>query len=146
VSSVNLGNRRRLDTEKAGLDFHRLIKRNIVAVHQNGSAGVVMKLLEAARVVNMSVGADDGFNRKLVTAQQFHDAMDFVARVKDDGLVRDGIADDRAVALQQADGNREVQKRPAIARGIGGSIFCTESIRHAASIALGFRWSVTRPW
>ena len=39
---VNFGKRRRLDAEECGLHVHGLIERNIVAMHQNGSAGIIV--------------------------------------------------------------------------------------------------------
>jgi len=132
---MHFGNRRRLDAEKAGLHFHRLIERNIVAVHQNRSAGVIVKFLQAADVVNVGVRADDGFYGESVAAEDVHDAVDFVAGVEDDGFPRDGIADDGAIALQQADRNSEVQHALAVLNNIRSAIFCTASIRHVVSIA-----------
>ena len=132
---MDFGDRRRLDAEKAGLHLHRLIERNIVAVHQNRSARVVVEFFQTADMVDVRVGADDSLDGELVAAEQIHDAVNLVARVEDDGFARDGIADDGTVALQQADGNGEVQQALAVWRSICAAVFRTLSIRHAASIA-----------
>lgn len=134
---VHVADGRRLDAKEARLHFHGLIERNIVAMHQNGSAGVVVEFLQAADVVNVSVGADDGFDGEFMAAEQIHDAVNFVAGIENNGFTRNGIADDGAVALQQPDGNGEVQQSLTVLRGVLRAILCTASIRHSASIALG---------
>jgi hypothetical protein len=134
---VNLSDWRRFDAQEARLHLHRLIERNVVAMHQNGSAGVIVELLQTADVVNVRVGADDGFYGELVAAEQIHDAVDFVAGVEDDGFTRDGIADDGAVALQDADRNGEMQQSLAVLRSVLRAVFPIVSIGHAVSIALG---------
>jgi len=138
---VNFGDRWRLDAEKAGLHLHSLIERNVVPVHQNWSAGIVVKSLQAADVVDVRVRADDSLYREFVAAEQVHDAVNFIAGIEDDSFARDGIADDRAVALQQADRNREVQEALAVLWGSRRSVLCSGSIRHAVSIAFGL-WSI----
>jgi len=125
---VDFGDGRRLDAEEGGLHFHSLIERNIVAVHQNRSAGVVVESLQAADVINVRVGADNGFDGEFVAAEQIHDAVNFVAWVDDDGFARDRIADDGAVALQNADGNGEVQQALAVVRDVACAIRYTVSI------------------
>jgi hypothetical protein len=58
-------------------------------------------------VVNVGVGADDGLDLKLVSAEEAEDAFHFVAGVNNDGFVSLRIANDRAVALKHA--NRELE-------------------------------------
>ena len=79
-------------------------------MHQDGSAGVLMELAEAADVVNVGVGTYDGFDGEAVAAEEFEDAGDFVAGVDDQRFAREGIADDRAIALQHSDGNGDVDQ------------------------------------
>jgi hypothetical protein len=79
------------------------------------------------------VSADDGFDSQLVAAEQVHDAMDFVAGIEDDGFARDRIADDGAVALQQADRNGEMEQALAVLC----SILCGGDVRHEGIIAFG---------
>jgi len=94
--------------EECCLDFHAAVEGEIVAVHHDGSAGVLVKLSEAADVINVRVGADDGFDFETVAANEAKNAFDFVAGIDDDALLGAGIADDGTVALQHADGNLEV--------------------------------------
>ena len=136
---VNFGDGWRLDAEEAGLHLHRLIERNVIAVHQNRSARVVVEFFQPADVVNVCMSADDRFDGELMAAEQIHDAMNFVAGVEDDGFAGKRIADDGAVALQDADRNREMQQALAILRSVPRSVFRTMSVRHAVSIAFGFR-------
>lgn len=79
-------------------------------MHEDRSAGVLMELAEAANVVDVSVGADDGFDGEAVATEEFEDARDFVTGVDDQRFAREGIADDRAIALQHSDGNGDVDQ------------------------------------
>src|SRR5438552_16229317 len=117
---VNFGERRRLDSEKSSLHVHRLIKRNVILMHQNGSASVVMQFLEATDVVDVGMGADDGLHLKFVAPEQIHDAMNFLARIEDHGFARDWISDDRAIALEQANRHGKVQE---FLRNLRGRLF-----------------------
>jgi len=65
--------------EECGLLVHRLIEREIVAVHQHGRACVLMELAQAANVIDVCVRADDDFYNELVASDQVQDARDFVA-------------------------------------------------------------------
>ncbi len=100
---VDFTNRRRRYSQERGLFFHAVVKRQIGAVHQYGSAGVREKLLQTADVINVCVRTDDCFDRQSVPADEIHDAADFVARIEHQRLASYGIADDGAVALQHAD-------------------------------------------
>ena len=64
-----------------------------------------MKSGKTAGVVYMRMRADYGANLQPVFAQYYGDAPNFVAGVHDDSFVRNGIAQDRAIALQNPDGN-----------------------------------------
>jgi len=97
--------------EKGGLDFHAVIKGEIIAVHHNGRAGVLVELGEAADVINVGVGADDELDDEFIAAQKTEDSFDFIAGVDDDGFAGFGIADDHTVALEHADGQLDVDHR-----------------------------------
>jgi len=101
-------------------------------MHQNGSACVIVQFLDAADVIDVGVRANDGFDGEFVAAEQVHDAVNFVAGVEDQSFARDWIADDRAVALQHADGNGEVEQALAV--------FCGGSVRHM------WNYNVIRSW
>ncbi len=94
--------------EKGGLDFHAVIKGEIIAVHHDGRARVLMELGEAADVINVGVGADDDLDDEFIAANQAEDALYFIARVDDDGFAGFGIADDHTVTLEHADGQLDV--------------------------------------
>jgi len=94
--------------EELGLDVHGVIEGQIVVVHHDGRAGVLMELGEAADVVNVGVGTDDDFHGELVAAEKAEDALDLIAGVDDDGFAGFGIADDQTIALEQADGQLDV--------------------------------------
>ena len=79
-------------------------------MHQDGSAGVLAELAETADVIDVGVGADDGFYGETMAAEEFEDAGNFVARVDDQSFARDRIADDGAIALQHSDGNGDVNQ------------------------------------
>ena len=98
----------RFDTEELGLDFHAVIEREIVVVHHDGRAGVLMELGKAADVINVGVGADDDFDGELVAAKKAEDALDLIAGIDDDGFAGFGIADDQTVALEHADRQLDV--------------------------------------
>jgi len=68
-------------------------------VHHDGRAGVLIELGEAADMIDVRVRADDGFDLEFVAAKEAENALDFIARVDDDGFERARITDNRAVAL-----------------------------------------------
>lgn len=68
------------------------------------------QLAEAADVVDVSVSADDGFDRQPVPAEQLQDARDFVTRINHERLSADWVSDDRAIALQHPDRNGDVDE------------------------------------
>ena len=75
------------------MDVHGVIEGEIVVVHHDGRAGVLMELGEAPNVIDVGVGADDDFDGELVAAEKAEDALDFIAGVDDDGFEDLGIAD-----------------------------------------------------
>jgi hypothetical protein len=85
-----------------------MIERQVVAVHHDRRSGVLVELGEAADVIDVRVGADDGFYGQLVAADEAEDAFYFVAGVDDDGFARFRIADDGAIALQHSDRDLDV--------------------------------------
>jgi aminomethyltransferase len=107
---IHVSDFRRGDTEERGLHFHPLIKRQIVAMHQDGSAGVLAKFAEAAYVVDMSMSADDGFDSEPMAAEKFEDAGDFVARVDHERFAADWVSNNRAIALQHSHWNGDVDE------------------------------------
>ncbi len=96
------------DAEEVRLHVHGMIERKIIAVHHDGSAGVLMEFGKAADMIDVGVGADDDLDGKFVAAEEIEDAFDFVAGVDDEGFARFGIANDQAIALKHADGELDV--------------------------------------
>ena len=105
---IDCGEFRGSDAEKRGLHVHALVERKIFAMHEHWRSGEMVELGQAADVVDVGVGADDGFCGKAVATEELEDAADFVTGIDDDGLARNGIADDGAIALQHADRNGDL--------------------------------------
>jgi len=128
--------------QEGGLDFHAVIKGEIIVVHHNGRAGVLMELGEAADVINVGVGADDDLDDELVAAQKTEDAFDFIAGIDDDGFAGFGIADDQTVALKHADGELDVDhlriggvgKTQSIERGVHLWKYSIEDVRRGCGL------------
>jgi len=123
---VHIGDFRRRDAEESGLHIHPLIERKVIAMHQNGSAGVLPKLAEAADVINVGMRADDGFNGQAVAAEKFEDAGDFVAGVDDESFAAGRVADDGAITLQHSYGNGDVDE------ALGYGVECRNGVVHKA--------------
>jgi tRNA-modifying protein YgfZ len=91
--------------EPLRLHIEMAVEFQIVLMNQDRRACGAMQRGEAADVVNMRVRADDRANFQIMAAESFEDALGLVARVHNDGFARYRIAENRAVAFQQADGN-----------------------------------------
>src|SRR6267143_66770 len=113
---IDIGKLRRVDAEERRLHLHRLIERQVVAVHQHGCARVLMKFAQAADVIDVRVRADDGLYDELMTAEKVQDAIYFVAGVHHQRFVRHRIADDRTIALQHPYGDGDMDQ--SLSRGI----------------------------
>jgi hypothetical protein len=109
----------RAETEKGRLDLQGVVEREIVVVHHDGSAGVLMELGKAADMIDVGVGADNCFDGEFVAAEEAEDALDFVTGVDDDGFMSFGIADDGTVALEEANGDLDVDHLRI--GGVGGA-------------------------
>ena len=79
-------------------------------MHEHRGACILVKLAEPADVIDMRVGADDGFNGKFVPAEKVQDAVDFVAGIDNQGFTGDRIADDGAIAVQYSHRNGDVDE------------------------------------
>src|SRR5216683_4313180 len=100
----------RNNTKKRSLDIHCLIKRQVLAMHHDGSAGVFVQLAKPADVIDVRVGADDRFDGELMASQEVQNAADLIAGIDHQRFARDRIPDNRAVALQHPHGNRDVDE------------------------------------
>ncbi len=117
---------RRGYAKESGLDVHRLIEWQVVAVHQDGSAGKLVELGEPSDVIDVRVRADNRLDGEPVPAKHVEDSGNFIARINDQRLARHGIAYDRAVALQQAHGNRDSNQ------ALAGRVESWKGVAHSA--------------
>src|SRR6266550_1475010 len=139
---IDVGKLRRVDAEERRLHLHCLIERQVVSVHQHGSARVLMKFAQAADVIDVRVRAYDGLDGELVSAEKVQDAIYFVAGVHHQRFARHRIADDRAIALQYPhwDGDmdqsfsRGIEDRSAVAHE-GEYTIGDEGIRRRRSVS-----------
>jgi hypothetical protein len=99
----------------SSLRFHAAVERQIITVHHDRGAGVLIQLRKATDVVDVRVCADNGFDGQFVPAQKTENAFDFVPRIDHDAFQRAWVADDGAIALQHADGDLEIDHL-----GVGG--------------------------
>ena len=128
---IDFSELRRADAEEGCLHVHCLVERQIVAVHEHGGAGVLMKFAQAADVIDVRVSADDCFYDELVTAEKIQDAIYFVARVDYQRFARGRIADDGAIALKHP--NRDGDVDQTISGGTEGG----EAVAHASHYSIG---------
>jgi hypothetical protein len=95
-----------------------------------------MKFAQAADVIDVRMGADDGFYCEFVTAEKVQDAIYFVAGVNHQRFARDGISDDRAVALQHPYGDGDVNQ------SIDGGIDSCSTVAHDEDYITGHRGGI----
>ena len=135
---VNFDQFRRGHAEEGGLDFHTAVERKIVSVHHDRRAGVLIQLRQAAHVIDVRVGADDGFDGELVAAEETKEAFDFVTRIDDDALKGARVTDDGTIALQHANRDFEIDhlRIGRVGHAVGGS-----ELVHGESIPLAF-WRI----
>ncbi len=113
------------------MPVHGLIQRQVIAVHQHRCARVLVKLAQPADVIDMSVRADDGFDRQFVPAKEVQDTRDLVAGIDDQRFARDWIADDGTVALQHPHGDGDVDQ------SFRGGIQSRQVIAHEQDYIIG---------
>src|SRR5258707_14664869 len=70
---IHFGEVRRVHAEECGLLVHRLVKRQVVAVHQHRRAGVLMEFAQAADVIYMRMRANDDLYNELMTPEKIQD-------------------------------------------------------------------------
>jgi folate-binding protein YgfZ len=92
-----------------------------------------MQFAEAADVIDVRVGADDGFDDEAVASNQVQDASNFIPGVHYQSFARGGIADDGAIALQHP--HRDSDVNQSVSRGAQRRASVTH--RHEYSIANG---------
>ena len=80
-------------------------------------------------MINVRVGYDDLLHGELVLAHDGENARDIVARINHHGLAGALIADDRAVALQRADGNDLVDHEESLQFTVNSSQLWQSALR-----------------
>ncbi len=128
---INVGELRREYAQEGSLHVHRMIKGQIVAMHEHGRACVLMKFAQAADVIDVRVRADDSLYGELMTAEKIQDAIYFVARIHHQRFASGRIADDRAIALQYPYGDGDVDQ------SLSGGIQRKSAIAHARDYIIG---------
>jgi len=105
---VNFDQFRGRHPEERRLDLHATVEGQVVTVHHHGRPRVLVKLREAADMVDVRMRADYGFHLEFVAPEKAENAFDFISGIDDDALQSVRIANDGAVALQEAYRDLEV--------------------------------------
>src|SRR6266851_678125 len=92
------------NAEPGGLNVHHFDQGQVVLVVEDGGAGELFEAVSAGDVVDVGVGDDDLLDGEVVLGEEGEDAGDVVAGVDDDGFAGGFIAEDGAVALEEAYG------------------------------------------
>ena len=90
--------------EPRSLHVEHLQQRVVILIEQDRRAGQRAQLHRSADVIDVGVGDDDLLHLQFMLADDGENVFNVVARIDDHGFMRGLIADDRAVALQRADG------------------------------------------
>jgi hypothetical protein len=93
----------------------------------------LVELAQTADVIDVGVSTDYGFDGKLVAAKKVEDAVDFVPGIDNESFASDGVADDRAIALQHADGDGDVNQ------SILRSAERGQAVKHGRDYSIGER-------
>ena len=91
--------------EPPSLNVHHFYERQVVLVVKNGGPSEPLEAVGASDVVDVGVGDDDLLDREFVFGEKSQNARDVVAWVDDDGFVGGFVAEDGAVALEDANGD-----------------------------------------
>jgi hypothetical protein len=90
------------DAEPRRLRCQILVQGQISLVHHHRRATGARQLLDAADVIDVSVGRDDVFGLQAVPREDLLHTLDIVARIDDDGIAGGFIAQHVAIALQHS--------------------------------------------
>src|SRR5215472_1940098 len=95
-----------------------------------------MQLAQSADVVNVRMRADNGLHSQAPPAEKVQNAGDFVSRIYNQSFARQRVPDDRAIALQHANRNGDVNQPivGSVERGQAG-----KAVSHEAIISLDSR-------
>jgi len=89
--------------QPSGLHVQLIVKLLIVGVHVNRRAGGCFQLLSSTNMVDMRMGNNDGLYAQVVLGKSGQDDVDFIAWVDHHCFVALLVAEDGAIALQDAD-------------------------------------------
>ena len=99
------GNRaRRSHAQPRSLHVEHLQQRIVILIEQDRRAGQRPQLHRSAHVIDVGVSNYDLLHLQFVLANDGKNVFNVVARIDDHGFMRGLIANDRAIALQWADG------------------------------------------
>ncbi|MCY1412419.1 hypothetical protein D9M71_278230 [compost metagenome] len=105
--------------EHLALHLQVVPQRLVVLVQVQRGAGQLLELARGEEVIEVRMGVDDAHQRQAVGLQACQDLVRVTARVDDDGLFGQRVADQRAIALQGAYGEGFADERR---RGLGHCI------------------------
>lgn len=103
VGWANVGGREG-EADPGGLFVDHCGEGDVGLVVKDGCAGKLFKGLGAGDVVEVSVGDEDLSDGELMFGEEGEDVGDVVAGVDDDGFAGGGVAEDGAVAAEEAYG------------------------------------------
>ncbi len=120
--------------EPRGLHVEHGLQFGVLEVHIYGGASGELEFLGAADVIDVGVGDHDGGHGEAVPVEDFLDAVDFVAGIDDHGLAGGFVAEDGAVALQDADGQDLVDHKASILTNMGEILTALMRWVHISSV------------
>ena len=90
-----------------------------------------MKFTQAADVIDVRVCANDGFDDEAMTSDEVENTRDLVTRVNDQSFTRGRVTDNRAVTLQHADRDGDVDQ--SVVRRVER----TRAVKHSVDYSIG---------
>jgi len=117
-----------------GLDVEHGLEFGVMEVHVDGGAGSELEFLCATNVIDVGVGNHDGGDGEAVALEDFQDAVDFVAGIDDDGVAGGFVAEDGAIALQDADGEDLMDHKASILTNMGEILTALMRWVHISSV------------
>ncbi|MNV72513.1 hypothetical protein D3C71_1656100 [compost metagenome] len=104
--------------EHLALHFQVVPQRLVVLVQVQRGAGQFLEPAGGEEVIEVRMGVDDADQGQAVGLQAGEDLLRVATWIDDDGLLAEWVADQRAVALQRADGEGFADERGLGWRGL----------------------------
>lgn len=102
--AVRRRHRRVGHAEHAALHLQVVPEELILLVQVQRRSGLLLHLPGREEVIEVGMGVDDAHDLQPVGIQARHDQIGVATRIDHDGLLRQRVTDDGAVALQRPDG------------------------------------------